>query len=271
MIGQLDHLVSQKLKRPTGPPGGGVDKPSPPEAPPPWLTVCGQRLAGVLRSTRLRDWPPPAVAWCDKWSIRYIQGRSDHLVAHTLIRRQQDLRTLEPAGRVMATAQKGVQLLTFKLAEFHTISYIHLILLTRWNTGESQINQTFGIQPSSGAPQFTRLQGQYLAFIDAYTRIFERSPGRSRYASTLPSDSALCAPDGANAEKPVSFNASLEKREAFNCSYNQKRCPQSSDSSTRQNLCGMVLAARGVTVSHNAIWQFMRREGLRFKKNAVRP
>ena len=31
------------------------------------------------------------------------------------------------------------------------------------------------------------------------------------------------------------------------------------------------LAACGVRVSHNAIWQFMRREGLRFKKNAVRP
>lgn len=31
------------------------------------------------------------------------------------------------------------------------------------------------------------------------------------------------------------------------------------------------LAARGVTISHNAIWQFMRREGLSFKKNAVRP
>ena len=31
------------------------------------------------------------------------------------------------------------------------------------------------------------------------------------------------------------------------------------------------LAARGVNVSHNTIWQFMRREGLRFKKNAVRP
>lgn len=26
------------------------------------------------------------------------------------------------------------------------------------------------------------------------------------------------------------------------------------------------LAARGVTVSHNAVWQFLRREGLRFKK-----
>jgi transposase len=31
------------------------------------------------------------------------------------------------------------------------------------------------------------------------------------------------------------------------------------------------LAARGISVSHNAVWLFMRREGLRFKKNAVRP
>jgi transposase len=31
------------------------------------------------------------------------------------------------------------------------------------------------------------------------------------------------------------------------------------------------LAARGVKVSHNAVWLFMRREGLSFKKNPVRP
>ena len=31
------------------------------------------------------------------------------------------------------------------------------------------------------------------------------------------------------------------------------------------------LAGRGVSVSHNAVWLFLRREGLRFKKNAVRP
>jgi transposase len=30
------------------------------------------------------------------------------------------------------------------------------------------------------------------------------------------------------------------------------------------------LAARGVKVSHNTVWEFLRREGLRFKKNAVR-
>lgn len=31
------------------------------------------------------------------------------------------------------------------------------------------------------------------------------------------------------------------------------------------------LAARGVKVSHDTVWQFLHREGLRFKKNAVRP
>ena len=30
------------------------------------------------------------------------------------------------------------------------------------------------------------------------------------------------------------------------------------------------LAARGVKVSHNAVWEFLRREGLSFKKNPVR-
>jgi transposase len=30
------------------------------------------------------------------------------------------------------------------------------------------------------------------------------------------------------------------------------------------------LAAFGVNVSHNAVWLFLRREGLRFKKNTVR-
>jgi transposase len=31
------------------------------------------------------------------------------------------------------------------------------------------------------------------------------------------------------------------------------------------------LAARGIKVSHNAVWLFLRREGLRFKKNTARP
>ncbi len=31
------------------------------------------------------------------------------------------------------------------------------------------------------------------------------------------------------------------------------------------------LAARGVKVSHDTVWKFLRREGLGFKKNTVRP
>ena len=31
------------------------------------------------------------------------------------------------------------------------------------------------------------------------------------------------------------------------------------------------LAARGVKVSHDTVWKFLRREGLRFKKNSARP
>jgi transposase len=31
------------------------------------------------------------------------------------------------------------------------------------------------------------------------------------------------------------------------------------------------LAARGIKVSHNAVWLFLRREGLSFKKNTIRP
>jgi putative transposase len=32
-----------------------------------------------------------------------------------------------------------------------------------------------------------------------------------------------------------------------------------------------LLAERGIEVLHHAVWVFLRREGLRFKKNAVRP
>jgi DNA-binding MarR family transcriptional regulator len=53
------------------------------------------------------------------------------------------------------------------------------------------MNQTFGNEPPSAAPQFTQLQGQYLAFIYAYTRIFKRPPAeadmRRHFQVTAPS------------------------------------------------------------------------------------
>jgi putative transposase len=40
---------------------------------------------------------------------------------------------------------------------------------------------------------------------------------------------------------------------------------------TLHGLKDELAAVLGVNVSHNAVWLFLRREGLRFKKNTVRP
>jgi transposase len=40
---------------------------------------------------------------------------------------------------------------------------------------------------------------------------------------------------------------------------------------TLDGLKDELAAVRGVKVSHNAVWLFLRHEGLRFKKNALRP
>src|SRR6266702_7538144 len=102
------------------------------------------------------------------------------------------------------------------------------------------MNQTFGKEPLSGAPQFTQLQGQYLAFIYAYTRIFERSPAevdmRRHFQVTARSVHQMVT----TLEKPVSFSVNLEKHAAFNCSSSQKLCP-SCGNSTSQNLWEAVL------------------------------
>ena len=60
--------------------------------------------------------------------------------------------------------------------------------------------------------------------------------------------------------------AGFSNRTALSSSSGSARTPQL----TLHGLKG-ELAARGIVVSHNAVWQFLRREGLRFKKNDVRP
>jgi len=67
-----------------------------------------------------------------------LQSRRDHLIGHVVVRRQQDLRAFELAGRVTAAAQQRVKLFPFGLAEFHAILYIHLSLLQQRGTDESQ-------------------------------------------------------------------------------------------------------------------------------------
>src|ERR1039458_8114062 len=62
------------------------------------------------------------------------------------------------------------------LAEFDSIAYIHLCLLGVRGTDE-QLNRMSGV--SRSARTFTPRQGQYLAFIYAYTRLHRRPPAEA--------------------------------------------------------------------------------------------
>src|SRR3954453_15226716 len=57
------------------------------------------------------------------------------------------------------------------------------------------MNQMPGLCLPASAPGFTPKQGQYLAFIHAYTLVI----GRSRSATILPGDAAVSPPDGDHA------------------------------------------------------------------------
>jgi DNA-binding MarR family transcriptional regulator len=69
-------------------------------------------------------------------------------------------------------------LITFRLAKLDTKLYIHLHLLQRRGADESEMSQSLDQRPAAG-PRFTQLQGQYLAFIYAYSRIFKRPPAEA--------------------------------------------------------------------------------------------
>jgi DNA-binding MarR family transcriptional regulator len=69
-------------------------------------------------------------------------------------------------------------LITFRLAKLDTKLYIHLHLLQRRGADESEMSQSLDQRPAA-RPRFTQLQGQYLAFIYAYSRIFKRPPAEA--------------------------------------------------------------------------------------------
>jgi DNA-binding MarR family transcriptional regulator len=122
---------------------------------------------------------------------RDLHGGRDHLVGDALVRRQEDLRALDLAGRVTPAAQQSLKLLTFRLAKVDMELYNHLYLLLWGGLDESEMSQSLGEQQAPYEPRFTQLQGQYLAFIHAYDRIFKRAPAeadmRRHFGVTAPS------------------------------------------------------------------------------------
>ena len=77
---------------------------------------------------------------------------------------------------MLAPAQQGGEFSALGLAQFDTIAYIHLGLLVAGGLDE-QLNCVAGV--SCSAKTFTPKQGQYLAFIHAYTRLHRRPPAET--------------------------------------------------------------------------------------------
>jgi hypothetical protein len=128
-----------------------------------------------------------------KPALGSIDSRAAHpdagghlLVGHSGISRQQNLRPLELAYRVLAGAEKRLEFVPFTLAEFNPIPYIHACLPIARGTDEQLNRMAFVSLP---AKPFTDKQGQYLAFIYAYTRLNRRPPAEidmQRYFKVSP-------------------------------------------------------------------------------------
>ena len=126
MRGQPDQRICQQLKRPTGTACRGA-------------RACGRHQQGFLLvaelALRTRTWllaERRLQIAKYKTSFGSIDGGPTHadapgnlLVTGPRVSGQQNLRPLEPARRVRATAQNRCQLGALGLAEFDPIAYIH--------------------------------------------------------------------------------------------------------------------------------------------------
>ena len=176
MCGQLDQCIRQQGQRPAGAArrrarAGGRHQQS--------FLLAGQ--LALCAGTRLLAQRPLQIAF-DKTPLGPVNrgtadpdAGSDVLIADTRVGGQQDLCPLELPRRVLASAQKRQEFVAFVLGQLDTIAYIHRSLLVGdpdESTDES--NVWHGRRPS-----FTPKQGQYLAFIDAYTRVHRRPPAEA--------------------------------------------------------------------------------------------
>jgi DNA-binding MarR family transcriptional regulator len=89
---------------------------------------------------------------------------------------------------VLAAAQERAQLLALRLAQFDPVSYIPRCPR---RLRAQQMNQMPDVCLPACQPGFTQKQGQYLAFIHAYTRVLGRPPAEAdlqrHYRITPPS------------------------------------------------------------------------------------
>src|SRR5215469_4581116 len=197
MLGELDHRAGQQLQGPARTALG-------------WLRAGGRHqqrlfLAGELARrarTRLLAERGFQIAF-DKTPLGPVYRRTgngeagrDRLVADTRIGCQQDLRPLQLARRVLATAQQRGQLLALALVQLDPVTYIH-----RCPPAVEGTTDESGTRP--GSPLFrTRVHIQARAILSLYLCLSSggrSAPGRSRFAAPIPCQPACRPPDDPHA------------------------------------------------------------------------
>ena len=177
VLGEADHRTRQQLQRPTSAALRG-------------LGTGGRDQQGFLLARELT-----ACSWAWLFAKRCLQvteheallgsvhGRAanshaggDIVVAGPRVGGQQNLRSLELARGMLASAHNRGEFGALGLAQFNPIAYIHPCLLCIRGTDE-QLNRMADV--SRAAKSFTPKQGQYLAFIHLYTRLHRRPPAEA--------------------------------------------------------------------------------------------
>src|SRR5271166_5310547 len=179
MVGQLDHRASQQLQCPAGATfgrartGGGDEE---------GFFVAGQLTIGAC--PRLLVQGGFEIAF-NEAALGPVNGRAadshsrgNIVVAETAVGGEQNLGSLDLAGVLLAAAHQRGEFTPLGFAQFDVVAYVHPGLLANRDAQTNQaMNQLFGACPRR--PPFTDKQGQYLAFIYAYNRIFRQPPAEA--------------------------------------------------------------------------------------------
>src|SRR4029077_8992650 len=100
------------------------------------------------------------------------------VVAETAVGGGQNLGSFDYAGVMLAAAHQHGEFTPLGFAQFDMVAYVHPGLLAN-RDGPDESGYESIIWHVSSAPPFTDKQGQYLAFIYAYSRIFRQPPAEA--------------------------------------------------------------------------------------------
>src|SRR6266851_220280 len=177
MLGKLDHRPGQQLQRPARAARGRVG-------------AGGRHQERLLLAGELASRPGARLLTergfqviLNETALGPVHRRSadgdadgDVFVAGAGIGRQENLCPLELARGMLAGAQQSAEFVALVLAQRHSVTYIHRCPP---RLRAQQMNQMPGLCLPVSEPGFTPKQGQYLAFIHAYTLVLGRPPAKA--------------------------------------------------------------------------------------------